>query len=359
MTPGLEGGALRKVTLGSPSHAGDRASVDSIAPAGGIFLQSFLEPIRCFLDAEDVSEVSLNEPGAVWVERMGALGMERHEVPELNERQIERMARRVAGYSKQTVNGQSPLLGTTLPTGERIQIVLPPAARRGGAFSVRRMAVKDLSLDDYAEAGAFADVKVTQADAITEEDRELGGLLRSGQVQSFISEAVRFKKNIVISGGTSTGKSTFFNSISKEIEPYERLVTIEDAPELDLHQPNTLSLIYPKSGEPGGLNANDLLQAALRLRPDRILLGELRGDEAYEFLRAVNTGHPGSLSTLHADSPHGAFEQIALMVMQSSKGLGRAEIMAYVESVVEVVIQLKRSPEGRRFVSEVYFAHAG
>jgi len=352
---GTQNGRLPEALL----NGGASSPAAIVVPEGGVYLTSFLEPIRCFLDADNVSEVVLNEPGCVWVEKMGSVGMERHEIPALDKRHIQQMATRAAAISSQSVNESNPLLSTALPTGERLQVVLPPCARLGGAFAIRRQVVRDLSLDDYAAAGAFAEVTVTGEDARSQDDRELAGLLDRGQIQEFIAEAVRLRKNILISGGTTTGKSTFLNSISKEIPGYERLVTIEDTPELDLHQANTLSLIASK-GDQGTarVSVDELLQAALRLRPDRLLLGELRGEEAYSFLRAVNTGHPGSISTLHADSPLGAFEQVALMVLQSGKSLRRDEIMAYIHSVVEVVVQLKRSPEGRRFVSEVYFAQA-
>ena len=133
---------------------------------------------------------------------------------------------------------------------------------------------------------------------------------------------------------------------------------MEDTPELELPQPNVLRLIASKGGQgQARVNIQDLLEASLRLRPDRILLGELRGAEAYTFLQAVNTGHPGSISTLHADSPRAAFERLTLMVMQANLGLRRDEILEYIRSVVEVVVQLTRLPNGQRIVSEVYFAH--
>lgn len=331
---------------------------ETIVIEEGVFLSKFLAPIKQWLERDDVSEVCINTPGVVWVEQMGALGMQRHIVRSMDEKCIGNLARQVAAKSKQAVSSATPLLSAALPTGERIQVVLPPCAPAGGGFSIRKQVVRDLALDDYVKAGAFKESKVTEFDQVTDIDRTLQGLLASNEFPKFISEAVKNRKNILVSGGTSTGKTTFLNAISKEIEDYERLVTIEDTPEIELNQPNVFSMLASKGGQgEAKVTIQDLLEASLRLRPERILLGEIRGAEAYTFLQAVNTGHPGSITTLHADSPSGAFERLALMVMQADLGLRREEIMAYVRSVVEVVIQLQRLPGGKRVVSEIYFPH--
>ncbi len=324
--------------------------------SSGIFLRQFLGPLQSFLDRDDVSEVCINEPGVVWVEARGATGMERHELGEINERHILQLAKQVAASSRQSVGGESPLLSAALPTGERIQVILPPCAPRGGCVSIRKQVVKDLSLSDYEKAGAFNATLGSQSHTVNNQDAQLAALLEHGDHPRFIRTAVAARKNILVSGGTSSGKTTFLNAIAKEIPAHERLITIEDTPEVELSQPNRVSLIASK-GDQGEarVGIQQLLEATLRLRPDRILLGELRGQEAYTYLRAVNTGHPGSITTLHADSPNGAFEQLALMVLQANMGLRREEIMAYVKAVVEVVIQLKRTPSGERIVSEIYF----
>jgi type IV secretion system protein VirB11 len=168
----------------------------------------------------------------------------------------------------------------------------------------------------------------------------------------FLREAVTDRKTILISGGTSTGKTTFLNALLREVPVEERVIVVEDTAEVQLHGPNDLGLIAVK-GELGEalINIDDLLQAALRLRPDRILLGELRGKEAVSFLRAVNTGHPGSFSTIHANSTGGALEQLALMVMQSGLGLSRSETIDYARSVVDIVVQLGREGAERKIVA--------
>ena len=163
---------------------------------------------------------------------------------------------------------------------------------------------------------------------------------------------------MVISGGTSTGKTTFLNALLQEIPMDERIITIEDTREVNAPHGNLLNLIAAKGDQGKSLiTIQDLLEASLRLRPDRIILGELRGKEAYTFLRAINTGHPGSICTLHADSPAGAIEQLSLMVLQANLGLSRSEIKDYVSSMIDIVIQLKREGS-RRFISAIQFKHA-
>lgn len=320
-----------------------------------VHLSQLLAPLTCHLAGKDVSEVCVNAPGSVWIERAGCAAMERHDAPELTNKHLERLARMIAGNTGQAVNQENPLLAATLPTGERIQIVLPPAARHGTALSIRKQVVKDLSIAEYGRLGAFDTVNVITGDTPDAANTELRSLLDEGKIEAFIAHATRARKNILLSGGTSTGKTTFLNAILKEIPDHERIITIEDTPELMPPHPNRLSLLASK-GEQGFANVTiqDLLEASLRMRPDRILLGELRGKEAYSFLRAVNTGHPGSITTVHADSSHSALEQICLMVMQANLGLKREEIMAYIRSIIDIVIQLKRTG-GRRCVSDIWF----
>ena len=247
------------------------------------------------------------------------------------------------------------MLAATLPDGERIQIIAPPATRGHIAIAVRKHVVADLSLDDYERASAFARTRTdgrSDAEAI---NAELRALLDAGRSAEFLRAAVRARKNIVVAGGTSTGKTTFLNALLKEIPRSERLILIEDAPEVQLDHPNALGLVAVR-GETGEakVTAEDLVQASLRMRPDRIILGELRGPEAATFLRAVNTGHPGSITTLHADSPRGAVDQLTLLVLQAGLNLGRAEIADYVRGIVDVFVQLSRR-DGRRVISEIDF----
>ncbi len=322
----------------------------------GVYLRTFLKPLDPWLGRSDVTEILINQPGEIWVEANGTAQMQRVAVPELTATALSRLAAQVARANHQGVSRAHPLLSGRLPGGERIQLIAPPATRQHLAVAIRKHVQVDLDLADYAAAGAFEDVATGSDGHASENDRVLRALLDRGAIQDFLCAAITARKNILISGGTSTGKTTFLNALLKQIGRDERVITIEDTPEVSLDRPNGLGLVAVR-GETGEaqVTTEDLLQAALRMRPDRLLLGEMRGAEAFSYLRAVNTGHPGSISTIHANSPHGAIEQMALLALQARVNLGRAEIVAYARSVVDIVVQLKRDPLGRRVVSQIMF----
>lgn len=313
-------------------------------PFEGVYLRSYLRPFARWLDQADVSEVLVNRPGEVWVETAGQPLMQRFDAPEVTDELVGRLAAQIARAGHQAVNRQSPLLAASLPTGERVQMVGPPAARHW-ALAIRRHLTADLALDAYDKGPLPA--RNASADIIDE-----AAEARRDPI-SFLKAAVAARKTVLVSGGTSSGKTTFLNSLLKIVPAHERIVLVEDTPEIAVRQPNALGLTAVKSelGE-ARVGVDDLLQAALRLRPDRIIVGEIRGGEAVTFLRAINTGHPGSFTTVHANSPEGALEQIALMVMQSGMALPRAELLTYVRSVVGVVVQLGRVG-GERMVTDI------
>lgn len=319
-----------------------------------VYLRSYLAPLATLLERADVTDIFINAPGEVWIETVRG-EIERHAAPQLDETTLWRLARQIASLSHQGVSREHPLLAATLPDGERVQVVAPPATRGDVAIAVRKHVVADLSLEDYEQAGSFTQVRTDGGSDAAAVNAELRELLQAGLTSQFLRTAVRRRKNIIVAGGTSTGKTTFLNALLKEIPRDERLILIEDAPEVQLDHPNAVGLVAVR-GETGEarVTADDLLQASLRMRPDRIILGELRGREATSFLRAINTGHPGSITTLHADSPRGAVDQLSLLVLQAGLQLGRAEIADYVRSAVDVFVQLSRR-DGRRVVSEILF----
>jgi type IV secretion system protein VirB11 len=320
----------------------------------GVYLQTYLAPLAGFLGRDDVTDIYVNGPGEVWVETLGG-GLERYDAPEIDETILWRLARQIASLTHQGISREHPLLSASLPTGERVQIVAPPATRGALALAIRKQVVADLTLDDYARSGALDGARrslVGDGDVL---DAKLEALLASGDFLGFLRAAVKGRKNVIVAGGTSTGKTTFLNALLKEVPRHERLIVIEDTPEVQIAHPNAVGMVAVR-GEEGEarVGVEDLLQASLRMRPDRIILGELRGAEAYSFLRAVNTGHPGSVTTVHADSPKGALDQLALMVLQAGVNLGRAEIVDYVSGVVDVFVQLSRQ-DGKRQVSQIAF----
>jgi type IV secretion system protein VirB11 len=317
-------------------------------------LDTYLTPLRRFFADPKVSEISINKPGEIWVEVGG--DMTHYDIPEFDLDHLKALGRLVAQSTEQKISEETPLLSATLPEGYRIQVVFPPACEASTvAMSIRKQTIMNLDLEQYEAIGAFQNTIVRKE--LNPVDLKLRALLNAGAVKDFITQAIQAKKNIIISGGTSTGKTTFLNAALKVISPHERIITCEDAREIMIpHIPNRVHLIASKGGQ-GRAQATmqDLIEACLRLRPDRLMLGELRGKEAFSFLRAVNTGHPGSISTLHADTPELALEQLILMIMQAGLGITREQIKSYVENVINIIIQLKRGARGMRYVSEIYF----
>lgn len=318
-----------------------------------ILLANHLHLIRPWLEESAVSEISINRPGEIWVERHGTIT--RVDIPELTLSHLKDMAKLIATYVEQTISEEHPLLSAHLPEGHRIQIVYPPAVREGTiGISIRKPSLLDYDLNWYAQQGALSPQagKTVQQQTV---NQQLASLHQQGDYQGFLKLAVANRKNILISGGTSTGKTTFLNALLKQIPSEERIITIEDVPEIRLAQPNTLSLLASRNQQGRAqIDTQHLVEASLRLRPDRIIIGELRGAEAFSFLRAVNTGHPGSIATLHADTPLLALEQLTLMVMQKNLGLSQAQIENYVGLIIDIVVQLKKGEQGLRYVSEIY-----
>lgn len=317
-----------------------------------LFLDAFLAPLQYAMDRPDVTDIFINRPGELWLET--SKGIERHDNPVIDDAALWQLARQIAAASDQGISRQHPLLASTLPSGARVQICAPPATRGHVTVAIRKHEVPNLTLTDYELDGAFS--KVGQA-ALAQKalDQDLAARLADGDISGFLRDAVRARKSILISGGTATGKTTLLNALLKEAPLDERLILIEDTPEIQLVHPNAVGLVAVrgKLGE-ASVSSADLLEAALRMRPDRIIMGEIRGIEALSYLRAVNTGHPGSISTIHASSPSGAIEQLALIVGQSGSDLRRSETIAYIRSTIDLIVQLGRA-EGKRHVTAIQF----
>lgn len=314
------------------------------AESRGVYLRNALAPLAPFLERTDVTDVYVNRPGEIWLETIGG-DIERVQVESLGVDLLARLARQVAALTAQGISRAHPLLAAALPTGERVQIVIPPAAREDIAIAIRKHGVATLTLADYkldalssgaGEEAARKPFRMTGKDA--------------GDV---LGRAVRERRNILVSGGTSSGKTTLLNVLLREIPQRERLILIEDTPELEQTHANMVGLVATRGslGE-ADVTEEDLLIAALRMRPDRIILGEIRGKEATTFLRAVNTGHPGSLSTIHADSPARAVDQLALLVLQGGAQMSWDNVVAYVRRSIDLIVQLDRV-DGKRVISGI------
>jgi type IV secretion system protein VirB11 len=340
-------------------------------------LELALAPLRPWLKDSRVTELCINRPGEAWVERH-ALGWSCEALPFASLDWCLRFAKLVANSTRQRIDETSPLLSAALRSGERVQMVIPPATMAGHvAIAIRRPASAVWSLGELASKGMFGGGQFSQTAALQPRCRaqqegfsEDGfvGVRDSGPVDTsvrasidgtaaILADAVRTRLNVLVSGATGSGKTTLTKALIREIDPRERLITIEDAAELSMDShPNSARLFYSKDGQGrASLTPRQLLESCLRLRPDRILLAELRGEEAFYYLRNVNSGHPGSITSIHASSPQGAIEQMVLLVKQSpeGRGLAREDIRELVQASVDLVVQVGRGENGERVVREM------
>jgi type IV secretion system protein VirB11 len=312
-----------------------------------LYLTTYLQPLADFLARGEVTDIYVNRPGEVWVETLHGTH-ERHAVADLTGTVLARLARQIASYGSQGISREHPLLAASLPDGARVQIVVPPATRGEIALAIRRHVVAGLGLAAYSNQGPRPGLHAGHDEA--------GELVPAGsgdEVVALLGEAVRERRNILVSGGTSTGKTTFLGALLREIPANERLVFIEDTAELPMTHENAVGLLAARGsmGE-ARITMEDLLVASLRMRPDRIILGEVRGAEALTFLRAANTGHPGSMTSIHADSPERAIEQLALLVLQTGSRMAWQDVIEYITRSLDVIVQLERVA-GRRVIAGV------
>jgi type IV secretion system protein VirB11 len=302
-----------------------------------VYLRSYLEHLTPYLALDDVTDIFINRPGELWTEAYGKRP-QRHTLPELTREVLQQLIQQVAALSAQGISREHPLLAASLPSGDRIQVVMPPATRGDIAIAIRKHIVSDLSIDDF-----FTDIGALSANTPQDRHEDLFRQSRTLDQKDFLRRATREKATILISGGTSTGKTTLLNALLREVSADERLVLIEDSPEISVRHENAVGLIAARGMlREAGITVDDLLAASLRMRPDRIVLGEIRGPEAYTFLRAINTGHPGSLCTIHANSPRGAIHQLAFLAMQSGTRIGWVDLINYIEESIDVFVHLGR-----------------
>lgn len=314
-----------------------------------------LAPLRPLLDADEVTELVINKPHEMGVEGRGGWSWIDHD--DLTTPWLETLANSMANYTKQKVGPQTPICSTSLPTGERVQIVAPPACDLGNySITIRKPSTKTFGLGELDAGGLFEHTRIARG-RTSAADAELLALKEKGEWPAFLELAVKSRKNILISGATGSGKTTLSKALIKLIPDEERLLTIEDTRELIVPHRNAVHLLYSKDGQgQAQVGAKHLLEASLRMRPDRILLQELRDGTAFFYLRNVNSGHPGSITTVHADSAALAFEQLSLLVKESEGGrdLERKDILDLLRLLVDVVVQCKKV-DGRFRVTEIYF----
>ncbi|WP_019220171.1 P-type DNA transfer ATPase VirB11 [Bartonella florencae] len=319
-----------------------------------------------FLNDDNLFEIVVNRPGEVIVEGPG--GWQTHTRDKLTYSELEGIAKVVAAYTTQKISVENPVLSATLPNNERIQIVMPPAvAPNTISMTIRKPSSRTFSLESLHENQLFSvarNVSFTpleqmkkRAGELSDTEQELTDLFMAKDFCKFLERAVITQQNILISGKTGSGKTTLSKALIAKIPEYERILTIEDTPELVVPHSNKVQLFYSKDNQ--GLakaGAKELLESGLRMRPDRILLQELRDGTAFYYIRNVNSGHPGSITTVHASTALSAFEQMTLLVKESDGGgnLAREDIRGLLISMIDVIIQCKRL-EGKFRVTEIYY----
>lgn len=337
-----------------------------------------LAPLLPWLSDAKVSEILINRPQEVFIEKGGSLC--RYEVPALTDQHLKMLTQLIANENQQILGEKTPLLSGSLLDGSRVQIVVPPSAKHI-TLSIRRQVLRRLSLNDYQAMGFYektlpclpigntslpatqtpienptTTVPVSMANTIDLPEAQLKDLYLKKDWGAFIRLAIAQKKNLVISGGTSSGKTTFLNACLSEIPHHERIITLEDTREIELPHENQVNLLATK-GEQGmaKVSMQDLVQACLRLRPDRIIMGEIRGREILDFISACSTGHEGSLTTIHANNPHIAFMRMTQMYkLNNVPSMRDQDILRELQTVIDVIIQLVKTPEGRQ-VKSVYY----
>ncbi len=320
----------------------------------------FLRPLRAQLDEPGVLEICLNRPGELLVERTD--GWRSVAAPDMTIERCLSLATAVATFCDQQINQERPLLSATLPSGERVQFVIPPAVPRGTvSITLRKPATLIKGLQAFEQEGLFERTvcAATVGNEIQPFEAELIQLKTAHRYANFLRLAVQKRQTIVVSGRTGSGKTTFMKGLIEEVPQQERLITIQDTAELTLpHHPNVVHLFYSK-GDQGTarVTARSLLEeACLRMRPDRIFLAEVRGEECFQFVRLAASGHPGSITSVHAGSCTLAIEQMALMIRESGAGGGMTmdEVKRLLCLVIDIIVQFDRDERGR-FISEIHY----
>ncbi len=289
-----------------------------------------LGPIEPLLRDDTVTEIMVNAPGAVYVERGGRLFLSGYRFRD--EEHIARVVERIVGPLGRHIDEASPMVDARLPDGSRVNVIVPPAAPKGAQITLRKFARQRFRADDLIRLGSLTE----------------GG-------SRFLRAAVEARLNILVSGGTGAGKTTFLNVLSSFIGEDERIVTIEDPLELQLQQPHAVSLEARPASIEGTrqITQRDLVRNALRMRPDRIIVGEVRGGEAFDMLQAMNTGHEGSISTVHANSPRDALSRVENMVLMAGFELPDRAIREQVASAINLIVQISRLQDGSRRVTHI------
>lgn len=327
----------------------------------GASINHLIQPLKEWFEDKEVTEICINRPGEVWIERNSVWS--HHAVEALTFQILKSIAVAVARFGNNEISENRPILSALLPNNERIQIVMPPACETGTiSITIRKPSFSVRTLQDYQEQEFFKFIKPVSKD-LTDNEKKLLALKDSGNYAEFLKEAVIQEKVIVVAGETGSGKTTFMKALMQEIPKEQRIITIEDVPELFLpSHPNHVHLFYPseaKEEENAPVTAAALLKSCLRMKPSRILLAELRSGETFDFINVAASGHGGSITSCHAGSCELTFERLALMVLQNRQGrtLPYQVIRRLLYLVVDVIVHIHNDIQGGhgRHITEVWY----
>jgi pilus assembly protein CpaF len=295
-----------------------------------ITLRKFLEPVGVYIDDPDVTEIMINGTDEVYIEKHGLV--EETDVCFEDEELLLSAARNIAQYTNKRITQHTARFDSRLTDGSRVHVVMPMCSRKGLCISIRKFAEKNFTLEGLARGGS-----------LTQEAKE------------YIELVVGLEKNVIVSGGTGSGKTSLLNAMSLKIPRSKRIIVIEDSTELKLQQPHVLSFetTQPDKHGHGGVTIRELFHSALRMRPDRIVIGECRGGEALDLIQAMTSGHGGSMSTLHANTAFDALNRLETMALMSKVEIPQKALRTQIASAIQVVIQLTRFDSGERIVTEV------
>ena len=335
---------------------------------------SMLKPLKAFLEDNTVSELLINKPYELYVERGSQ--MIRYEVEALSPSYLDELFQVIAIANRSQMSRTSPLFYGSLEDGTRVTLVVPQTARNF-TLSFRRKVVNNFNQSDYLAQNYYRRTKVLsnlhdprqmlntqdfnlikQYKQLVKQDSSTHHLDFQKKIDEFIISAVKARKTIVLSGGTSSGKTTYLNYLMSAISSDDRIITLEDTRELEVTQPNWVSLKATSGNQDEAqIEMKELVKACLRLRPDRIIMGEIRGAEIMNFCSAAKTGHSGSITTVHADDPESAFQQLATYYKYNKVVMSDEDIMNTLKSVIDVVIQLGKEQDGR-MAQAIWYKHA-
>lgn len=289
-----------------------------------------LGPLENLVGDPTISDILVNGPKSVFVERFGRL--QKTDVEFRSDRHLLQIAQRIAGQVGRRVDESSPMVDARLKDGSRVNVIIPPLSLDGVSISIRKFSKKSLTLDSMAASGCLSE-----------------------QMADFLKIAGSARLNIIVSGGTGAGKTTLLNGLSQLIDPSERIITIEDSAELQLMQPHVVRLESRSAnieGE-GKINITDLVRNSLRMRPDRIVIGECRGGETFDMLQAMNTGHDGSLATVHANNAVEALNRLENLVLMAGYDLPVTVIRNYIAGAIDLIVHISRMRDGGRRITQI------